>query len=217
MTTLVNPLTRQVINSYFSECERDDEGRCLPKSLTSKGIKVEDVKSEDFAGGKKHIGRVAPGQIGYRAMSALEMNDLLDAIKKGERKWASRGKFTTEGEKIPVKPPEFSPLYPTLTPTSKYRPSTMFGASPEDLVGENARRHKYDVLAEVDLTDLPFASIGDLDEEGVLKADMGRGLGVGGLIPTDRIRSLKSLHWKTGEPDDDVSDLLTEYDPEYVI
>jgi len=70
---LCNPFTGQVINSFFSECERDDEGRCLPKARRS---------TEDLKKGGRALVNPTPG-------------DLIALIKQGKE---IRGLRTSTGD-----------------------------------------------------------------------------------------------------------------------
>ncbi len=64
---LYNPFTGQVINSYFSRCDRDEEGRCLPKGSSTK------KKSRDpHKGGRHSAGnRIAAKKAVQRASTDL--------------------------------------------------------------------------------------------------------------------------------------------------
>jgi hypothetical protein len=174
---LTNPFTGQTINSNPEGCNQ-----------YKKCFKVDSTKTVREGSVSRYEGTVGEGQVGYRAMSGKEYNQIVERPKRNLSTWYSEGRFTADVEK----PKGYLGRKAT----------TMFTGDPTELVGETARRHKWDMLIEADLSGLPYSSIADLDTEG-LHADLGRGLGIVGEIPINRIRSAKRLHYRTGLPIED--------------
>ncbi len=183
---LTNPLTRQTLNANPEGCNQHTGKNCA---------RVHDVKTLLEGGIKRHEGVVSKGQTGYRSMSGREITDMVERIKQGKRSWYSRGDFTSPVEK--------------RKGVGGRVATTMFGLDPDELIGETAKQHKWDALVEADLSDLPFSSIADLTEEG-LRADLGRGLGVSGEIPIERIKRIQRLSYKTGIPEEDITYLIRD-------
>lgn len=135
------------------------------------GIRVEGVSSRKVGGVTVHTGRVAEGQVGYRALreEELEPHHSLDAVHG----YRSRGKYSTKVER-------------------GSRGATMFSATP--LSPEEMERHGYTHQIEADLSGLKFRTLRE-PQDGHVDADLGLGLGVVGEMKYERIRRL----WKGGQ------------------
>jgi hypothetical protein len=141
------------------------------------GIRVEGVNSRRVGGMTVHTGKVAEGQIGYRALKEQELEPVQSPA--GVHGYRSRGKYTTKVER-------------------GSRGSTMFSATP--LSREEMDRHGYTHQIEADLSGLKFRTLRE-PVDGHVHADLGLGLGVVGEMNYDRIKRM----WKGDQevvPDD---------------
>jgi hypothetical protein len=136
--------------------------------MSAEGIQVEGLRSRAHkkSGVVVHTGRVAEGQVGYRAMKADELEPM--SSPEAEHGYHSRGTFTTKIER-------------------GSGVSTMFSHQP--LTPEEMEPHGYTHQVEVDLSGLPFRSL-KAPESDHIKADQGLGLGVTGEMDWGRIKRM---------------------------
>ena len=132
------------------------------------GIRVEGVTSRKVGGMTVHTGRVAEGQIGYRAMKEEELEPVQSP--NAVHGYRSRGDYSTKVER-------------------GSRGATMFSATP--LTPEEMERHGYTHQVEADLSGLKFRTLRE-PVDGHVHADLGLGLGVVGEMKYERIKRL----WK---------------------
>jgi hypothetical protein len=132
------------------------------------GIRAEGINSKQVGGVTVHTGRVAEGQIGYRAMKAEELEP--ESSPHAEHGYRSRGTFNTKVER-------------------GSRGSTMFSATP--LTHEEMEAHGYTHQIEADLSGLKFRTLRQPEGDAV-HADLGLGLGVVGEMDWGRIKRM----WK---------------------
>lgn len=128
------------------------------------GIRVESVSAKEVGGLTVYVGRVAQGQVGYRAMAEEELEPRSSpGVEHGYRSW---GTFNTKVER-------------------GSRGSTMFSSAP--LTADEMQRHGYTHMIEADLSGLPFRTL-RAPVDGVVHADLGLGLGIVGEMDWSRIR-----------------------------